>query len=63
MGRAFGIDISKYQSSKDGSKKMNFDAVRNHAEEVTFIAARTGISWGYTDPMSTIIGMKWRASK
>lgn len=51
MGRAFGIDISRYQSSKDGSKKMDFDAVRAHSEEVTFIAARTGISWGYNDPM------------
>jgi len=51
MSRAFGIDISKYQSSKDGSKKMDFNAVKNHTEEVTFVAARTGISWGYTDPM------------
>jgi len=51
MSRAFGIDISKYQSSQDGSKKMDFTAVQNHAEEVTFIAARAGISWGYTDPM------------
>ena len=51
MGRAFGIDISKYQSSKDGSKKMDFTAVQNNAEEVTFVAARSGISWGYTDPM------------
>lgn len=51
MSRAFGIDISKYQSSKDGSKKMDFNVVKNHAEEVTFIAARAGISWGYTDPM------------
>ncbi len=51
MSRAFGIDISKYQSSQDGSKKMDFTAVQNHTEEVTFIAARAGISWGYTDPM------------
>ena len=48
MSRAFGVDISKYQSSQDGSKKMDFTAVQNHAEEVTFIAARAGISWGYT---------------
>ncbi len=51
MSRAFGIDISKYQSSQDGSRKMNFDAVKNNAEEVTFVAARAGISWGYTDPL------------
>jgi len=51
MSRAFGIDISKYQSSQDGSKKMDFTAVQNHTKEVTFIAARGGISWGYTDPM------------
>jgi GH25 family lysozyme M1 (1,4-beta-N-acetylmuramidase) len=30
---------------------MDFTAVQNHTEEVTFIAARAGISWGYTDPM------------
>lgn len=51
MSRAFGIDISKYQSSNDGSKKMDFEAVKKHSEEVTFIAARSGISWGYSDPM------------
>lgn len=51
MSRAFGIDISKYQSSQDGSRKMNFDAVQKNSEEVTFVAARAGISWGYTDPL------------
>ena len=51
MARAFGIDISKFQSSPDGSKKMDFDVVRAHSEEVTFIAARAGVSWAYQDPM------------
>jgi len=51
MSRAFGIDISKYQSSQDGSQKMNFNTVQKNAEEVTFVAARAGISWGYSDPM------------
>lgn len=51
MARAFGLDISKYQSSQDGSKKMNFNAVRDYREKVSFIAARAGVSWGYQDPM------------
>jgi len=33
------------------SKKQNFDALKNHTEEVVFIAARAGISWNYEDPM------------
>jgi GH25 family lysozyme M1 (1,4-beta-N-acetylmuramidase) len=51
MARAFGVDISKYQSSQDGSKKQDFDALKAHSEEVVFIAARAGISWNYEDPM------------
>lgn len=50
MSRAFGIDISKYQASADGKKRMNFEAIRSHSEKVTFIASRAGISWGYKDP-------------
>jgi len=50
MARAFGIDISKHQASADGKKLMNFEAVRNHSEKVSFIASRAGISWGYQDP-------------
>lgn len=50
MSRAFGIDISKHQASADGSKRMNFEAVRDHSEKVTFIASRAGVSWGYKDP-------------
>lgn len=49
--RAFGIDISKYQSSPDGSVRMNFDKVANYKTPISFIAARAGVSWGYRDPM------------
>lgn len=47
---AFGIDISRYNTSADGKVKMDFDRVASHIPEVTFIAARAGISWGYQDP-------------
>ncbi len=50
MARAFGIDISKWQSSHDLKRKMDFDAVKRHQEEVTFIAARAGMSFNYVDP-------------
>ncbi len=50
MTRAFGLDISKYQSSADGTKLMDFNAVTAHTEEVVFIAARAGVSWSYKDP-------------
>jgi len=51
MARAFGVDISKFQSSQDGTRKQDFNALKSHSEEVVFIAARAGISWGYKDPM------------
>ncbi|MFZ3070614.1 MAG: GH25 family lysozyme [Anaerolineaceae bacterium] len=51
MTRAFGVDISKFQTSQDGSKRQDFNAIKAHAEEVVFIAARAGVSWGYKDPM------------
>jgi GH25 family lysozyme M1 (1,4-beta-N-acetylmuramidase) len=51
MARAFGLDISKYQSSADGTKKLDFNKIKAHSEEVTFIAARAGVSWGYVDPL------------
>jgi len=50
MANAFGVDISKYQSSQDGRIKQNFDALANHTERVSFVFARAGISWGYKDP-------------
>ncbi|HOH92202.1 MAG TPA: GH25 family lysozyme [Anaerolineaceae bacterium] len=51
MTRAFGIDISKWQSSADGKRKMDFDAVTKHKEPVSFIAARAGIADDYEDSM------------
>ena len=50
MAKAFGIDISKWQSSADLKRKMDFDAVKKHEENVAFIAARAGMSFNYVDP-------------
>ena len=50
MTRAFGIDISKWNTSADGTVMVNFDVIKAHAEKVIFIAARAGVSWGYEDP-------------
>lgn len=47
MDYAFGIDISMYDSNKG---LMDFGAVARYEPRVTFIAARSGISWGYEDP-------------
>jgi len=47
MSLPFGIDISRYQYSSDGSQKPNFDLIN---EKCDFVAVRAGISWGYTDP-------------
>jgi GH25 family lysozyme M1 (1,4-beta-N-acetylmuramidase) len=47
---AFGVDISKYNTSPDGSKKVNFDIVASHFPLVSFVGMRAGISWGYQDP-------------
>ena len=47
---AFGIDISKYNTSPDGKHKPDFDIIAAHQPEVVFIAMRAGISWGYQDP-------------
>jgi GH25 family lysozyme M1 (1,4-beta-N-acetylmuramidase) len=43
---AFGIDISTYNYSDDGSKKPDFDKIGMTCQ---FIAIRAGISWGYQD--------------
>lgn len=43
---AFGIDISAYQYSKDSL--IDFDRMKEQGK-VMFVAARAGISWGYTD--------------
>ncbi|MCK9246479.1 MAG: SH3 domain-containing protein [Anaerolineaceae bacterium] len=50
MTRAFGIDISKHQANAEGTRRINFEIIKNHAEPVSFIAARSGVSWGYRDP-------------
>ena len=47
---AFGIDISKYNTSPDGRQKPDFDIIAAHQPDVVFIAMRAGISWGYQDP-------------
>ena len=43
----FGIDISKYNHSTDGSKMVDFDLMNQTCK---FVAFRAGISWGYIDP-------------
>jgi GH25 family lysozyme M1 (1,4-beta-N-acetylmuramidase) len=47
---AFGIDLSRYNTSPDGKVKVDFDVISDHQPEVVFIAMRTGVSWGYQDP-------------
>ena len=47
---AFGIDLSRYNTSPDGKTKVDFDLIAAHELEVVFIAMRAGISWGYQDP-------------
>lgn len=47
---AFGIDLSRYNTSPDGKQQVDFDAIAAHEPEVVFIAMRAGISWGYQDP-------------
>ena len=47
---AFGIDLSRWNTSQDGKEKVNFDLISIHDPEVVFIAMRAGVSWGYQDP-------------
>ena len=44
-----GIDLSRINYSEDGKVKVDFDAIKNHTEKVSFVAVRSGISWGYAD--------------
>ena len=46
----FGIDISRWQYSADGRQKPDFGKVQATCE---YIAIRSSISWGYTDPWFT----------
>lgn len=48
---AFGIDISRYNSSKDGSQTPDFDIIAAHQPRVSFIIMRSGVSWAYQDPL------------
>ena len=50
---AFGIDLSRWNTSADGKKKVDFDLIAAHDPEVSFIAMRAGVSWGYSDPWFT----------
>ena len=47
---AFGIDLSRYNTSPDGKQQVDFDVIAAHEPETVFIAMRAGISWGYQDP-------------
>jgi len=46
MTLSFGIDMSSWQYSADGTQKPDFDKVNSTCD---FVAVRAGISWGYTD--------------
>jgi GH25 family lysozyme M1 (1,4-beta-N-acetylmuramidase) len=48
--KAFGIDLSRWNTSADGKKKVDFNVIANHKPSVCFIAMRAGVSWGYADP-------------
>lgn len=47
---AFGVDISRYNTSPDGRVRVDFDRIAAHQPRVVFIGMRAGISWGYQDP-------------
>jgi lysozyme len=47
---AFGIDLSRWNTSADGKTKVDFDVIADHVPHVSFIAMRAGVSWGYQDP-------------
>lgn len=46
----FGIDLSRYNTSMDRRVGVDFDVIRVHEPRVSFIAMRSGASWGYQDP-------------
>ncbi|MEA4811821.1 MAG: GH25 family lysozyme [Anaerolineaceae bacterium] len=47
MERAFGIDLNEFDSGKG---RVNFDKIQAHQPQVSFIAARSGVSQAYPDP-------------
>ena len=47
---AFGVDLSRYNTSADGRKRIDFEQMVAHQPQVVFAAMRAGISWGYQDP-------------
>jgi len=47
MERAFGIDLNEFDAGKG---KVDFDKIHAHEPEVSFIAARSGVSQDYQDP-------------
>lgn len=47
---AFGVDLSRYNFSEDLKQKPDFREIRAHRPEVSFVALRSGVSWGYRDP-------------
>ncbi len=60
---AFGIDLSRYNTSADGKVKVDFDIIAAHQPEVAFIAVGAGVSWGYRTPwFLRIIWQKRNAS-
>ena len=46
----YGIDMSRFQYSADGTVLFDFDKLMQHPDGPKFIGIRAGISWGYTDP-------------
>ena len=51
---AFGIDLSRYNASADLTQKPDFGLIAAHQPRVSFIAIRSGVSWGYRDPMFAV---------
>ena len=47
MERPFGIDLNEFDAGKG---KVDFEKIQAHEPEVSFIAARTGVSLAYQDP-------------
>ena len=47
---AMGIDLSRFNTSEDGKKKVDFDIIKASVNPIVrYVAMRSGICWGYTD--------------